>query len=57
MRDFICNMFMMFALIFLANAGYILITGDDPLRWLVVVGNVLLAGFNGVIYRIASKDK
>lgn len=56
-RDFIENMFLLLAVLFGANAVYILVTGEEPARILLVVANVTVAVFNGLLYRVASKHR
>lgn len=56
-RDFIENMFLILAVLFGANAVYILATGEGAARWFLIIANVLVSLFNGLLYRVATKNK
>ncbi len=56
-REFIENMFLVLAILFGANAVYILATGEEAARWFLIIANVLVALFNGLLYKVSTKRK
>lgn len=56
-REFIENMFLVLAILFGANAVYILVTGEGAARWFLIIANVLVALFNGLLYKVSTKRK
>ena len=56
-REFIENMFLVLAILFGANAVYILATGEGAARWFLIIANVLVALLNGLLYKVSTKRK
>lgn len=55
MRDFVTNLCMLLAWLSVANAGYILVTGEGAARWILIIGSLFVAAVNGLMWKLVRK--